>query len=109
MDMKGPDFYRQVYAVVRRIPRGSVSSYGVVALLAGYPGAARMVGYALHALRPESDIPWWRVVNRLGVISNAYNGAEQAARLAAEDVPFVAEGRVDLTRCGWPAAAERVT
>lgn len=94
--------YAAVYDVVRRIPPGSVSSYGVIAALAGLPGAARMVGYALHALPLSSDVPWWRVVNRLGVISNAYHAEEQAARLAAEGVPFTAELRVALAQCGWP-------
>ena len=50
--------YEQIYAVVRRIPRGRVATYGQVAALAGLGGHARQVGYALHALTTEGAVPW---------------------------------------------------
>ena len=50
-------FYERVYEFVRRIPRGRVITYGHVALALGSPPAARAVGYALHALQAESDVP----------------------------------------------------
>src|SRR5436853_7228935 len=56
----------RIYAVVRRIPRGRVATYGGVARLAGLPGQARLVGYALHALRTGSVLPWHRVTNARG-------------------------------------------
>jgi len=62
-------FYRRIYRVVRHIPKGRVATYGVVARLAGRPGAARTVGWALSALPDEGDVPWWRVVNAAGRIS----------------------------------------
>ncbi|NTU79234.1 MAG: cysteine methyltransferase [Chloroflexales bacterium] len=95
--------YESIYAVVRRIPYGRVSSYGRVALLAGRPGAARLVGYALHALRPGAgdEVPWWRVVNHSGVITNGYEPALQQARLVAEGVAVDDVGRVDLRRYLW--------
>ncbi len=97
--------YEAIYAVVRRIPYGRVSSYGRVALLAGYPGAARMAGYALHALRHQQplvdEVPWWRVVNHKGFISNVYEPELQRARLEAEGI-VVSEGlRVDLSLVFW--------
>ena len=46
----GGSSYERIYAVVRRIPRGRVATYGQVAQLAGLAGHARQVGYALHAL-----------------------------------------------------------
>ena len=46
--------FERIYAVVKKIPRGTVASYGQVALLAGNPRWARVVGYALHA-NPDPD------------------------------------------------------
>lgn len=95
--------YEAIYATVRRIPCGRVSSYGRVALMAGYPGQARLVGYALHALREQGgdEVPWWRVVNHTGFISNAYEAALQRARLEAEGVAVDGRDRVDLRRYLW--------
>ena len=53
-------FYRKVYAVVRQIPAGQVTSYGRVAAMIGHPGAARQVGYAMSALRNWGDDPEFR-------------------------------------------------
>ena len=61
--------YSNIYSVVRRIPRGRVATYGQVAGLAGRPGHARQVGYALHALTPDSGVPWHRVINAQGGVS----------------------------------------
>ena len=61
--------YAAYYAVIAEIPRGAVATYGQIARLAGRPGRARQVGYALHALPPGSPIPWQRVVNAQGKIS----------------------------------------
>src|SRR5258708_30804034 len=62
-------FYHRIYKVVRHIPKGRVATYGLVARLAGRPGAARTVGWALSALPDDSDVPWWRVLNAAGRIS----------------------------------------
>ena len=98
--------YERFYDVVRTIPRGRVTSYGVVASMAGLPGHARQVGYALAALPDEHDIPWHRVVNVRGEISSRSGGRsyEQIQRtlLEAEGIVFAASGRVDLTVVGWP-------
>jgi methylated-DNA-protein-cysteine methyltransferase-like protein len=91
--------WQRIYAVVRRIPRGRVATYGQVAELAGLPGRARQVGYALHALPDGSRVPWQRVVNaRGGVSPRSLPGPERYQRklLEAEGVPFDGEGRVDL-------------
>ena len=63
------DGYSRIYAVVRRIPRGRLATYGQVARLAGLGGHARQVGYALHALTDESRVPWHRVINAQGRVS----------------------------------------
>jgi methylated-DNA-protein-cysteine methyltransferase-like protein len=95
--------YETIYAVVRRIPVGRVSSYGRVAVLAGHPGQARLVGYALHALRTgqAAEVPWWRVINSQGYISNAYEPTLQRELLRAEGVEVDHRERVDLARYLW--------
>ena len=100
--------YQRIYAVVRRIPRGRVATYGQVAQLAGLAGHARQVGYALHALSDGTSVPWHRVVNAQGAISRrAVPGAELEQRLLleAEGVPFDARGRVPLDRVQWTGRA----
>jgi methylated-DNA-protein-cysteine methyltransferase-like protein len=104
--------YARIYDIVRRIPRGRVATYGQVARLAGLPGHARQVGYALHALAGGSDVPWHRVVNALGSVSRrAEPGWERIQRLVLEHegLRFDARGRLQLERVRWrpPAAAAR--
>jgi methylated-DNA-protein-cysteine methyltransferase related protein len=95
----------RIHAVVRRIPAGRVSTYGDVAALAGLPGHARLVGYALHALPAGSAVPWHRVVNARGTLSTgrAFPGGDvlQRQRLEAEGVAFDANGRLELRRWRW--------
>ncbi len=96
--------YERIYATVRQIPPGCVSSYGRIAALAGLPGQARLVGYALHALRTSTggdEVPWWRVINAAGYISNAYEPALQRTLLESEGVIFDARERIDLKRFLW--------
>jgi methylated-DNA-protein-cysteine methyltransferase-like protein len=99
--------YRRIYRVVGRIPVGRVATYGLIARLAGRPGAARTVGWALSALPDESDVPWWRVLNASGRISLAANhhGAVQRALLLREGVSFTHGGSVNLGAFGWPSGA----
>ena len=97
--------YERVYAVVRRIPRGRVATYGQVAALAGRPGQARFVGYALHALPDGTAVPWHRVINAQGRLSTG-RGAPggslpQRVRLEAEGVRFDGAGRCALARYRW--------
>lgn len=102
--MPRPDTYARIYAVIRRIPSGRAASYGQIARLAAIPGAARQVGYALHALRDGTTVPWHRVVNAKGMISRrSVPGSELSQRmlLEAEGVYFDLNGRVDLTKYGW--------
>ena len=96
--------YERIYAVVRRIPKGRVATYGQVASLAGLPGHARQVGYALHTLPDDSDVPWHRVINARGEVSGrAERGYEfiQRGMLEAEGVEFDAFKRLDLNRLRW--------
>jgi methylated-DNA-protein-cysteine methyltransferase-like protein len=98
------DRYPRIYAVVRRIPKGRVATYGQVATLAGLPGCARQVGYALHALDEDSDVPWQRVVNAQGRVSRRSEaGMDQIQRqlLEQEGVPFDEHDRLDLRGRRW--------
>ncbi len=96
--------YDRIYAVVRRIPRGRVATYGQVATLAGLGGHARQVGYALHALTAERAVPWHRVVNARGQISpRTEPGGDLIQRrlLEREGVNFDTADRLELGRYGW--------
>ena len=94
-----PLLFKEVYAVVKLIPRGMVMSYAGVARQCGYPRAARQVGYALHALPAKHTVPWWRVVNSQGRISNSHSPdapQRQRERLQAEGVIVNDALRLDL-------------
>ena len=96
--------FERIYAVVQTIPRGKVASYGQVALLAGNPRWARVVGYALHVNPKPGVIPCHRVVTRDGRTSPAFAfGGEdmQRALLEEEGVTFLPDGRVDMDRHRW--------
>jgi len=99
------DSYGRIYAVVRRIPRGRVATYGQVALLAGLPRQPRLVGYAMHALPNGTDLPWHRVINAQGRVSarsgDDAGGLRQRVLLEAEGLRFDAAGRISLARHGW--------
>jgi methylated-DNA-protein-cysteine methyltransferase-like protein len=100
--------YRRIYRVVQRIPKGRVATYGVVARLAGRPGAARTVGWALSALPDDADVPWWRVLNAAGRISLSdenHGAVVQRALLLREGIRFAPGGAVNLSLFGWPAEA----
>jgi methylated-DNA-protein-cysteine methyltransferase-like protein len=81
--------------------------------LAGLPGHARQVGYALHALPPGSDVPWHRVINAKGEVSPRSEpgwASFQRVLLQDEGVSFDTRGRVDLKRFRWePAMGQRLT
>lgn len=100
--------YPDVWALVARIPRGAVATYGQIAELLGIPGRARFVGYALHALPPGTPVPWHRVVNSRGTVSlRGESGRTQIALLEKEGVSVPSDG-IDLQRRQWkPAARQR--
>lgn len=103
--------YQRIYRVTRRIPRGRVATYGQIAALAGLGGHARQVGYAMHALPIDSGVPWHRVINAQGRISQRAEDAGalvQAELLAREGVEIDARGRIDLARYGWKPRTPRV-
>ena len=100
-----PTSRARIYAVVSRIPRGRVATYGQVAALAGLGAHARLVGYALAALPEASRVPWQRVINAKGEVSARSDGAGhdvlQKLMLKREGVRFSRAGTISLARFRW--------
>jgi methylated-DNA-protein-cysteine methyltransferase-like protein len=95
-------FHARVYARVKEVPAGFVTTYGDVAAALGSPRVARHVGWALAALTDE-ETPWHRVINAKGRISfrgDTGRGELQRALLEEEGVVFKGE-RVDLKAHRW--------
>ncbi len=98
----------KIYAVVRRIPRGRVATYGQIAELAGLPGHARQVGYAMAALPVGTRVPWHRVINAAGMVSRRRIPGEELTQrqlLEKEGVKFDARGKVALGKIRWRAGS----
>ena len=93
------DFKADVLNVVGQIPCGSVTTYGHIAALIGWPSHSRMVGRTLR-YSPESEhLPCHRVVNKAG--RTAPGWSRQRTLLEAEGVTFRANGHVDMARHLW--------
>ncbi len=95
--------FELIYDVVKQIPKGSVATYGQVAALAGNKRWTRVVGYALHANPDPGNIPCHRVVNREGMVSEAFafgGGNRQVELLRGEGVEVV-DKKVDLEKYQW--------
>lgn len=96
--------FELIYEQVRKIPRGKVATYGQIAMLAGNPRWSRVVGYALHANPDPDSIPCYRVVDRMGRLSEAFvfGGVNKQKELLQADGVEVSEGnRVDLEKYLW--------
>jgi len=79
--------FEEMKAVIRKIPRGRVATYGSVAKAAGFPGAARQVAWALRGT--DGRLPWHRVLGSAGKILLAgAAGLDQQLRLKSEGVAF---------------------
>ena len=103
---KPEKYHHAIARVVKRIPKGRVASYKMVATMAGYPRTARFVS---RALQVSHGLPWWRVIAQDGriVIVNPQWRREQVDRLEGEGVPVSDEGRVDMETYAWrPRAAK---
>jgi methylated-DNA-protein-cysteine methyltransferase-like protein len=94
-----------IFAVIRRIPKGWVATYGQVAAMAGLSRRARLVGYVLQHLDPKTKIPWHRVVNAKGEVSYSLsrNGGDALQRrlLEKEGIEFDERNRFNLERFRW--------
>jgi len=102
-NMDALDKYDLIYQVIAAIPRGHVASYGQIAVMAGLPRNARMVGRALREMPGTFDLPWHRVVNHQGGISSrggSESERDQRGLLEAEGVTFSGE-RVRMAKHQW--------
>ncbi|WP_016757586.1 MULTISPECIES: MGMT family protein [Leptospira] len=100
-------FFKEVYSLIKKVPKGKVTSYGRIAALLGKPRAARAVGYALNALPKgqEQKVPWQRVINSQGKISfrgDTSRSILQKKMLEDEGVKFDSTETIDLKVFGWP-------
>ena len=96
--------HERIYSAVRRIPKGRVATYGQIAAITGFPRQARQVGYALAALDDSLAVPWHRVINARGEISERSKpGYKEYQRLLLEDegIEFDARGCIPLSRYQW--------
>lgn len=89
----------QVWQIVHAIPKGQVATYGQIARLAGIPQQSRLVGRVLSRLPKGTRLPWHRVINSQGKISNP-NPERQLEKLAEDGVSTV-NGRVSLKLYQW--------
>ncbi len=101
-----PNIYDRIYDYVRQIPEGKIATYGQIADMASLFGKARLVGYALFRVDPQtSDIPWHRVVNAKGEISQSpfRNGGDylQRSLLEQEGIEFSTTGKINLSEYRW--------
>jgi len=98
-----PQVFRRVYALVRRIPKGRVMTYGQIATLIESRLSPRAVGWAMHGCPP--GVPWQRVVNASGGTSTDrlpdMPTGLQRALLEAEGVAFRPNGTLDLKQYRW--------
>ena len=96
-------FTESVIAILKKIPKGKVATYGQVATLAGSPRAARQVVRILHSSSKKYKLPWHRVINSQGKISLLPNqGYEiQKALLVKEKVKFSLYEQIDLEIFQW--------
>lgn len=106
--VKDQGFRQAALAVVARIPRGKVTTYGRIAEAIGHPRRARQVGVALANASGAGDYPCHRVVNRDGYLSGGWAfGHPEIMRqlLDEEEVLFVGPMQVDLGSCLWEPKA----
>jgi len=81
LDIRGTDFQKRVWAVLRQIPPGRRLSYSEVAERLGAPQAVRAVARACAANALALAIPCHRVVRRDGGLSGYRWGVERKRAL----------------------------
>ncbi|MFW2367713.1 MAG: MGMT family protein [Desulforhopalus sp.] len=96
-------FTSRTREILARIPEGSVSTYGRIAMYAGNRSGARQVARILHSSSEKYNLPWHRVVNRNGEVSKRLSDGHvyQRVLLELEGVVFDANGRIDFSLFLW--------
>lgn len=98
------NFFEKVYAIVRQIPYGKVTSYGAIAKALGTARSARMVGWAMNAAHNLEDVPAHRVVNRNGLLTGKhhFDGTNLMQQLLeSEGIVVVNNQIMDLDKVLW--------
>jgi methylated-DNA-protein-cysteine methyltransferase-like protein len=102
--MTDPNFFQNVYDVVRLVPRGRVTTYGAIAKYLGAARSSRMVGWAMNASHTQPDIPAHRVVNRQGMLTGKMMFGypmQMQEMLEAEGIRVVDDRVVDFKNVYW--------
>ena len=98
------NFFERVYAVVRQIPYGRVTSFGAIAKALGTARSARMVGWAMNASHSLDDVPAHRVVNRNGLLTGKlhFDGTNLMQQLLENEGIVVIDNQVqDFKNIFW--------
>lgn len=104
-------FFARVYALVARIPRGRVATYGQIARMLGAPRAARIVGWAMHGNPRGARVPCHRIVQHGGTCSPNFRIGDPSAQrrlLEREGVQFLLDGRIDMQAHQWSPELDAV-
>lgn len=108
------NYYEEVWMIVRQIPRGKVATYGQIAKMIPPPNGVDIEAYKAFAPRwvggamancPD-DVPWQRVINSQGKISERAGAERQRQLLEQEEVRFDAKDKIDLKIFGWSGNQE---
>ena len=97
------DFTNNVIKIIKQIPKGKVTTYGNIAILAGNPRSARQVSWILHSSSKKYDLPWHRVINSKGIIAmKSVDGKNtQKELLEKEGIEFISDFKVNLKEFLW--------
>lgn len=109
MNSEEENFFERVFAVVRKIPSGRVTSYGAIAKYIGAPKSARMVGYAMNAAANLEDVPAHRVVNRNGLLTGKHHfkgSFVMQQMLEAEGLKVKDDKVQDFEKLFWDPASD---
>ncbi|MGH9573637.1 MAG: MGMT family protein [Candidatus Acidiferrales bacterium] len=99
--------WQPVYALVKKIPRGRVTTYGEIARALRLRGGARAAGHALAACPPGRGIPWHRVVGAGGRLLIAEPHASLQRRLLDTEGVTMTERRVNMKQHAWSPARRK--
>lgn len=110
MKSKSYTFFENVYAVVRLIPKGRVTSYGAIAKYLGTGKSARMVGYAMNAAHGQiPPVPAHRVLNRNGMLTGKHHfgGSDVMQKLLErEKIKVENDAVLEFKKLFWDPAKE---
>ena len=107
--MDSKDFFQKVYKVVKMIPSGRVSTYGLIAKYLGSTKSSRVVGYAMNASHKNSEIPAHRVVNRVGLLTGKHHFSGTTLMkdlLESEGVKIQNDRVVNFKKVVWDPSKE---